>query len=113
MASKIYQTAQHETPHAALGAAILPDPATAAADKLHPAHDEVILVAINLARHKVRETDIEVPLWEWNLPEHRALMMHDLVQDRGFIWMGKDQHMRLDPADLPSAIWQIAPIGDA
>jgi starch synthase (maltosyl-transferring) len=73
----------------------------------------MILVAVNLDPHEVREADIEVPLWEWNLPDHAALMVQDLVHDRGFTWTGKRQHIRLDPADLPYAIWRIAPIGDA
>ena len=81
--------------------------------KRHPAQDDMILVAINLDPHAVHEADIEVPLWEWNLPDHAALMAQDLVHDRGFTWIGKRQHIRLDPADLPYAIWRTAPIGDA
>jgi starch synthase (maltosyl-transferring) len=81
--------------------------------KRHPADDDLILVAVNLDPHEVREADIEVPLWEWNLPDHAALMVQDLVQGRGFTWIGKRQRIRLDPADLPYAIWRVAPIGDA
>jgi starch synthase (maltosyl-transferring) len=81
--------------------------------KRYHAYDDMILVAVNLDPHGVRETDIEVPLWEWNLADDAALMVQDLVHDRGFTWVGKHQHIRLDPADLPYAIWRIAPIGDA
>jgi starch synthase (maltosyl-transferring) len=28
-----------------------------------------------------------------------------------FVWTGKPQRIRLDPADLPFAIWQVAPPG--
>ena len=28
-----------------------------------------------------------------------------------FVWTGKLQRIRLDPADLPFAIWRIAPPG--
>jgi hypothetical protein len=29
------------------------------------------------------------------------------------VWSGKQQRIRLDPGDLPFAIWQVAPEGDA
>jgi starch synthase (maltosyl-transferring) len=73
----------------------------------------MILVAINLDPHQVQEADIEIPLWEWDLPDDDSLMVHDLLQERHFVWTGKRQRIRLDPADLPYAIWRIAPSGDA
>jgi starch synthase (maltosyl-transferring) len=79
----------------------------------HPDENDMILVAINLDPHLVQEADIEIPLWEWNLPDDDSLMVHDLLQERHFVWTGKRQRIRLDPADLPYAIWRIAPSGDA
>jgi starch synthase (maltosyl-transferring) len=73
----------------------------------------MILVAVNLDPHQVQEADIEIPLWEWNLPDSGSLMVHDLLQERHFVWTGKQQRIRLDPAGLPYAIWRIAPSGDA
>jgi starch synthase (maltosyl-transferring) len=57
----------------------------------------------------VQEAVIEIPLWEWGLPDHGALTATDLMRDHRFVWHGKQQRVRLDPADLPFAIWQIAP----
>ena len=34
------------------------------------------------------------------------------MRDRRFVWTGKMQRVRLDPADLPFAIWRIAPLSD-
>ena len=36
----------------------------------------------------------------------------DLMRDRRFVWTGKLQRIRLDPADLPFAIWRVAPLSD-
>ena len=51
--------------------------------------------------------------WEWGLPDHAALAATDLMRGHRFVWTGKSQHIRLDPADLPFAVWQIAPPGAA
>ena len=52
--------------------------------------------------------DIEVPLWEWQLPDERIVAVHDLMRDTKFVWSGKSQRIRLDPAELPFAIWRVA-----
>ena len=69
----------------------------------------VVLVAINLDPHGVHEANIEVPLWDWMLPDHAALTVTDLVHDAHFLWRGKMQRVRLDPQALPFAIWRVAP----
>jgi starch synthase (maltosyl-transferring) len=74
---------------------------------------EMILIAVSLDPHHVQEAAIEIPLWEWGLPDHAALVASDLVRGHDFVWTGKSQHIRLDPAELPYSIWQIAPIGGA
>ncbi len=71
---------------------------------------DMILVAVSLDPHNVQETDIEVPLWEWGLPDDGSLAATDLMRGQNFVWTGKRQHIRLDPNDLPFAIWQIAPL---
>jgi starch synthase (maltosyl-transferring) len=79
--------------------------------KMTPAREDMILVAVSLDPHGVQETAFEVPLWEWNLPDDGAVEVEDLMRGRRFAWQGKIQHLRLDPADLPFAIWRIAPRG--
>ena len=69
----------------------------------------VVLVAINLDPHAAHEADIEVPLWDWGLPDDGKLAAVDLVHDVSFVWHGKAQRVRLDPAVLPFSIWRIAP----
>jgi starch synthase (maltosyl-transferring) len=70
---------------------------------------DMILVAVNLDPFRAREVTIEVPLWEWSLPDNGSIGARDLMRDAAFVWYGKFQRIRLDPAELPFAIWRIAP----
>ena len=71
--------------------------------------EDMILVAISLDPHAVQEATFELPLWEWGLPDHGSLAVEDLMREREFTWYGKLQSMRLDPADLPFAVWRVQP----
>jgi starch synthase (maltosyl-transferring) len=79
--------------------------------KLSPDGAEMILVAVSFDPHHVQEASFEVPLWEWKLPDNGAVEVEDLMRANRFVWQGKVQRVRLDPADLPFAIWRIAPTG--
>ncbi len=72
--------------------------------------DDVLLVAVNLDPHHAQEADIEIPLWEWDLPDHAGVAAQDLMHEHRFALHGKHQHIRLDPAQLPFALWHVVPI---
>lgn len=76
--------------------------------KATPDRGNVLLIAVNLDPHRPQEADIEIPLWEWGLPDHGALAAENLMTGEAFTWHGKIQHIRLDPA-LPFAIWRVRP----
>ena len=73
-------------------------------------HD-MILTAVSLDPHSVQEASVEIPLWEWGLPDEASVGVTDLMRGHQFVWNGKQQRIRLDPNDLPFAIWQITPVG--
>jgi starch synthase (maltosyl-transferring) len=73
--------------------------------------DDMILVAVSLDPHGVQEASFEVPLWEFQLSDNGAVDVEDLMRGQRFVWQGKVQHVRLDPAEMPFAIWRIAPQG--
>jgi starch synthase (maltosyl-transferring) len=73
--------------------------------------EDMILVAVNLDPHHVQEATFELPLWEWRLPDNAAAEIEDLMTGQRFVWTGKLQHVRLDPAALPFAIWRVTPFG--
>ena len=78
--------------------------------KALPSHEDMILVAVSLDPHHVQEAVFEIPLWEWRLPDHGSLAVEDLMRGHRFVWTGKLQRVRLDPAALPFALWRIAPV---
>jgi starch synthase (maltosyl-transferring) len=80
--------------------------------KATAAHEDMVLVAVSLDPHAAQEASFEVPLWEWQLADDGAVEVEDLMTGRRFVWRGKIQHVRLDPAQLPFAIWRIAPLGN-
>ena len=74
-----------------------------------PPRGHMILVAINLDPFHAQEATIEVPLWDLNLPDSASVTVHDLMRDLTWAWHGELQRIRLDPAELPFAIWRITP----
>jgi starch synthase (maltosyl-transferring) len=81
--------------------------------KSTPERDNVILVAINLDPFNAQDSWIEIPLWEWSLPDHASIDVEDLIAGSKFQWHGKSGTIRLDPYELPYVIWRIAvPAGE-
>jgi starch synthase (maltosyl-transferring) len=54
-----------------------------------------------------------VPLWEWQLSDDASVTVRDLMRDSISTWHGKLQRVRLDPADLPFALWRVSRHGGA
>jgi starch synthase (maltosyl-transferring) len=77
--------------------------------KLSADRAEMILVAVNLDPFHAHEATIEVPTWEFGLPDDATVPVDDLMRDAAFAWHGKLQRIRLDPAELPFAIWRVTP----
>jgi starch synthase (maltosyl-transferring) len=68
---------------------------------------DFLLFAVNLDPHNPQGGHFEVPLWELGLPDTADVGVEDLVTGKRFTWSGKVQHMLLDPADRPYAIWRL------
>jgi starch synthase (maltosyl-transferring) len=77
--------------------------------KPSPTRGELVLVAVNLDPFNVQDITIEVPLWEWSLPDNGSANVQDLISESNFIWHGKFQRVRLDPTVLPFHIWRLSP----
>ncbi len=75
--------------------------------------DNVVLAAISLDPHHAQEADVEIPLWNFGLPDHGAVAVEDLCRGHRFTWTGKMQRIRLDPFELPFSIWRLSRTGGA
>jgi starch synthase (maltosyl-transferring) len=69
--------------------------------------EEMVLIAVNLDPHHAQESSFELPLWEFGLPDQATLGVDDLMHGHRFSLTGKFQQIRLDPNDLPFAIWRL------
>jgi len=67
-----------------------------------------ILVAVNLDPYNAQETHLEIPLWEFGLPDDAALEVEDLMNGESWTWRGKTQWMRIEPWRQPFAIWRLS-----
>ena len=66
-----------------------------------------VLVAVNLDPWRAIETELEIPLWRFGLQDEAAIGAEDLMRGQSLIFHGKRQRVRLDPSDLPFAIWRL------
>ena len=66
-----------------------------------------VLVAVNLDPWRAIETELEIPLWRFGLQDEAAIGAEDLMRGQSLIFHGKRQRVRLDPGDLPFAIWRL------
>ncbi len=81
--------------------------------KMTTAKDNFILIAVNLDPHASHGGVIELPLWEVGLPDGASLEIEDLFTGQRFRWIGKLQHVWLDPQQNPAAIWRLSPPREA
>jgi starch synthase (maltosyl-transferring) len=75
--------------------------------KRDPLDRSMVLVAVSFDPHIAQEAAIEVPLWEFGLGDQAAIAVTDLMRGDNFMWYGKNQHIRLDPAEQPFRIWRL------
>ncbi len=75
--------------------------------KYTPDLSDFLLFAVNLDPDRPQGAQIEVPLWEFGLPDDAVIEGRDEVLDRDFQWEGKMQQVWLTPDDRPYAIWSL------
>lgn len=72
---------------------------------------EIILVAVSLDPRNPQDAAFELPSWPFGLPDHAAVLVRDLMRNEDFVWYGKCQSIRLDPAAHPFFIWRLTAPG--
>ncbi len=75
--------------------------------KFTPDLSDFVLFAVNLDPFHPQGASIEIPLWEFGLPDNAAIDGHDLVTGADFRWQGKVQNVWLTPDERPYAVWTL------
>lgn len=67
----------------------------------------IILTAVNLDPHHLQEGWLDVDLAEFGIAENEIFQVHELIGDGRFLWQGRRNFVRLDPASCPAQIFRI------
>lgn len=94
--------------HSHLGLTLLPssNPNVMFYERATRGRENVLLIAVNLDPHNYHESNVEAPLWRWNLPDHGSIELDDLVSGTTLAWHGKWQRVGLHPHVLPFFIYR-------
>jgi starch synthase (maltosyl-transferring) len=65
----------------------------------------IILVAVNLDPHHVQDGRLEVPIEKFAIEENEVYQVHELLFDNRYLWQGRRNYVRLDPATSPAQIF--------
>ncbi len=67
----------------------------------------IILVAVNLDPHHVQDGWLQVPLEQFNIDDNEIFQVHELIGDSRYLWQGRNNYVRLDPASCPAQIFRV------
>ena len=67
----------------------------------------IILVAVNLDPHHVHDGWVAVPLEELEIGDNEVFQVHELIGEGRYLWQGRRNYIRLDPAASPAQIFRI------
>ncbi|PLC54542.1 hypothetical protein CR155_07160 [Pollutimonas nitritireducens] len=68
--------------------------------------DNIVLVAISLDPHARQSGMLELPMWEWDLPDDATISVQDVFDDHRFTLHGKYHHVELTP-ERPFFVWRL------
>jgi starch synthase (maltosyl-transferring) len=65
----------------------------------------ILLVVVNLDPHNVQEGWLEVPIESFYIEENEVYQVHELLYDNRFLWQGRRNYVRLEPAESTAHIF--------
>jgi len=68
---------------------------------------EVIIVAVNLDPNWTQSGWLELPIEEFDLPFGKPYQVHDLLNDKRYLWNGGRNFVQLDPQTSPAHIFRL------
>jgi starch synthase (maltosyl-transferring) len=70
-------------------------------------YSEVVIVTVNLDPHWTQSGWLELPVDEFDLPPGRPYQVHDLLDNRRYLWNGSRNFVQLDPQASPAHIFRL------
>jgi starch synthase (maltosyl-transferring) len=75
--------------------------------KMTPAHDNIILVVVNLDPFRMQNSFVHVPIEEFGQMESDEYQVLDLLNDARYTWRGRQNYVELDPEIQPGHIFLV------
>jgi len=68
---------------------------------------EILIVTVNLDPNWVQSGWLELPLDEFDIPSERPYQVHDLLDNRRYLWTGSRNFVQLEPHTAPAHIFRL------
>jgi starch synthase (maltosyl-transferring) len=75
--------------------------------KTTAAHDNCLLIVVNLDPFHAQDAFVSVPLEDFGLGESEPYQVHDLLTGERFHWVGRRNFVRLNPAERPAHVFRV------
>jgi len=72
------------------------------------AHDNQLIVIVNLDPHGAHETMVDVPLDRMGIDEHEGYEVVDLLNGLRYEWRGRRNYVRLDPHERVAHVFRVS-----
>jgi starch synthase (maltosyl-transferring) len=83
------------------------NPQLIAYSKRTPDRENIILVIVNLDPHHAQEGHTSLDLAELGVDAKDTFQVNDLLTNVRYLWRGAENFVRLDPAQIPAAIFRL------
>jgi len=68
---------------------------------------EILIVVVNLDPNWVQSGWLKLPIDEFDLPPERPFQVHDLLDNRRYLWTGSRNFVQLEPHTAPAHIFRL------
>ena len=75
--------------------------------KMTPAHDNIILVVVNLDPFRKQHSYVDVPIDQFGELESDVYQVEDLLSDTTYSWRGRRNYVELDPQIQPAHVFRV------
>ena len=67
----------------------------------------ILLIVVNLDYYHKQRGSVQIPIESYGIPGKQSYLVHELLHDNKFMWMGGENVVELDPEESPAFIFKI------